>query len=99
MQGWRNTIKQIGKGTGKKAPMLKAKARELMPLCQTAIPVWIMPLNRVVESFNPSNNKFDVLIIDEASQANILALAALYLAKKSDYRWRRRTGQPGYSGC
>lgn len=82
LQGWRNTIKQIGKGTGKKAPMLKAKARELMPLCQTAIPVWIMPLNRVVESFNPSNNKFDVLIIDEASQANILALAALYLAKK-----------------
>ena len=53
-----------------------------MPLCQTAIPVWIMPLNRVVESFNPRNNKFDVLIIDEASQANILSLAVLYLAKK-----------------
>jgi len=82
LQGWRNTVKQIGKGTGKSAPMLKAKARELMPLCQMAIPIWIMPLNRVVETFDPRNNKFDVIIIDEASQANILSLAALYLAKK-----------------
>ncbi len=82
LQGWRNTIKQIGKGTGKNAPMLKAKARELIPLCQMAIPIWIMPLNRVVETFDPRNNKFDVIIIDEASQANILSLAALYLAKK-----------------
>jgi len=82
LQGWRNTVKQIGKGTGKNAPMLKAKARELMPLCQMAIPVWIMPLNRDVETFSPSNNKFDVIIIDEASQANILSLAALYMAKK-----------------
>lgn len=82
LQGWRNTVKQIGKGTGKNAPMLRAKARELMPLCQTAIPVWIMPLSRVVETFDPRNNKFDVIIIDEASQANILSLAALYLAKK-----------------
>lgn len=82
LQGWRNTIKQIGKGKGKNAPMLRAKARELMPLCQSAIPVWIMPLSRVVETFDPRNNKFDVLIIDEASQANILSLAALYLAKK-----------------
>lgn len=82
LQGWRNTVKQIGKGTGKNAPMLKAKARELMPHCQMAIPVWIMPLNRVVETFDPRDNKFDVIIIDEASQANILSLAALYLAKK-----------------
>ena len=53
-----------------------------MPLCQTAIPVWIMPLNRVVENFDPQNNKFDVVIIDEASQADILALSALYLGKR-----------------
>jgi very-short-patch-repair endonuclease len=82
LQGWSSTIKQIGKGTGKNAPRLKVKARELMPQCQTAIPVWIMPLNRVVENFDPRNNEFDVIIIDEASQANILALAALYLGNK-----------------
>jgi len=41
-----------------------------------------MPLNRVVENFDPRNNKFDVVIIDEASQSDILALSALYLGKK-----------------
>ena len=82
IEGWRTTIKQIGKGKGKTAPMLFKKARELMPLCQSAIPVWIMPLNRVAENFDPQKNKFDVVIIDEASQAGILALSALYLGKK-----------------
>lgn len=82
IEGWIQTIKQVGKGTGKKAPMLLKKARELMPLCQTAIPVWIMPLNRVTENFDPQRNKFDVIIIDEASQADILALSALYLGKQ-----------------
>ncbi len=82
IEGWRQTMRQIGKGTGKSAPKLMKKARELMPLCQSAIPVWIMPLNRVAENFDPSKNKFDVVIIDEASQANILALSALYLGKK-----------------
>lgn len=82
IQGWRQTIRQIGKGTGKSAPMLLKKARELMPLCQTAIPVWIMPLNKVAENFQPEKNKFDVVIIDEASQADILALSALYLGKQ-----------------
>jgi len=82
IEGWRQTMKQLGKGTGKRAPVLLKKARELMPLCQTAIPVWIMPLSRVVENFDPRKNKFDVIIIDEASQADILALSALYLGKK-----------------
>lgn len=83
IEGWRQTIKQIGKATSTKtAPALLNKARELMPLCQTAIPVWIMPLNRVAENFDVQKNKFDVVIIDEASQAGILALSALYLGKK-----------------
>lgn len=82
IEGWRQTIRQIGKGTGKHAPMLREKARKLMPKCQTAIPVWIMPLNRVAENFSPETNKFDVIIIDEASQADVLALSALYLGKK-----------------
>lgn len=82
IEGWRQTMRQIGKGTGKTAPMLREKARQLMPLCQTSIPVWIMPLNRVAENFDPERNKFDVIIIDEASQADILALSTLYLGKK-----------------
>lgn len=82
LQGWKMMMKKIGKGTGARAPMLKAKAQELMPDCQSAVPVWIMPLARVVDNFNPSITKFDVVIIDEASQADLMALIAVYMGKK-----------------
>ncbi|MBQ9993212.1 MAG: hypothetical protein IJP17_00690, partial [Clostridia bacterium] len=50
--------------------------------CRRAVPVWIMPMSSVAEYFEPSDEKFDVLIIDEASQADMTALISLYLAKK-----------------
>lgn len=82
IEGWRQTVRQIGKGTGKSAPRLRQKARVLMTKCQSAIPAWIMSLNKVSETFDPRSNKFDVIIIDEASQADILALSVLYLGKQ-----------------
>ena len=82
LHGWKNTVKKIGKGTGKTAPALKAKARELMSMCQTAVPCWIMPINRALESLNPKDNRFDIVIIDEASQSDISSLAILYMGKK-----------------
>lgn len=82
LTGWLDTQRAIGKGTGKKVPELKAKARRLMSECQTAVPVWIMPISRLVESFDPRNVRFDVVIIDEASQCDLLALVALYFGKK-----------------
>ncbi|WP_313640062.1 AAA domain-containing protein, partial [Paenibacillus sp.] len=82
LHGWKLLMKKAGKRTGKAAPHLLAEARKLMPICQTAVPVWIMPTYRVVDSFNPSENHFDVVIVDEASQADIMALTALYLGKQ-----------------
>lgn len=82
IEGWRQLIRKIGKGKGKRAEIYKAEARKLMPHCQSAVPVWIMPLSKVVENFNPGENRFDVVIIDEASQADVMALVALYLGKK-----------------
>lgn len=82
LQGWKLTQKKIGKGTGKKAPMLKREAQKLMAKCQSAVPAWIMPVNKALESLDPRNNKFDIVIIDEASQSDISALAIMYLAKK-----------------
>lgn len=82
LQGWKQTVKRIGKGTGKNAPMYKAKARELMAKCQTAVPGWIMPINRALESLDPRTNSFDIIIVDEASQSDISALAIVYMAKK-----------------
>src|SRR5438128_11969819 len=77
--GFVQTIRKIGKGTGKRVPELLRKARELLASARRAVPVWIMPLSRVYESFDPRETKFDVVIIDEASQSDVTALAALYL--------------------
>ena len=80
--GWKQTVKKIGKGTGKNAPALKARARELMSRCQKAVPGWIMPMGRALESLDPRKNSFDVIIIDEASQSDVSSLAILYMGKK-----------------
>ena len=53
-----------------------------MTICQKAVPAWIMPINKVIDTLNLSENKFDVVIIDEASQSDISSLALLYMAKK-----------------
>lgn len=53
-----------------------------MAKCRTAVPVWIMPLSRLVENFDFRDTQFDVLVIDEASQCDVTALLALMIAKK-----------------
>lgn len=82
LEGWRGLVKKIGKGTGKRAPQLKVQARKNMVLCQRAVPVWIMPIHKAMENLNPVKNTFDVVIVDEASQADISSLAILYMGKK-----------------
>ena len=82
LQGWKQFIEKAGKGTGKTAPHNFAEASKLMPVCQSAVPVWIMPMSRVIENFKPQTNRFDVVIIDEASQADAMALIALYMARQ-----------------
>ncbi len=81
---WAELVKRIGKGTGKRAEQLLASGnlRTAMKNCRRAVPVWIMPISSVAEFFEPSDEKFDVLIIDEASQADLTALIALYIARK-----------------
>lgn len=79
--GWGQTIKKA-KGKGKMVPQRLVEARKLMEKCRSAVPVWIMPLARVVENFHPQKGLFDVVIIDEASQCDITGLIALYLGKK-----------------
>ncbi|MEE8113453.1 MAG: AAA domain-containing protein, partial [Nitrososphaerales archaeon] len=37
---------------------------------------------RVVDNFDPRAAQFDVVIIDEASQSDVMALIAFYLGKK-----------------
>lgn len=79
--GWLDLIRKIGKGTGIRVPRLRAEAVRQMTECRAAVPVWVMPLSRVVENFDPRKSRFDVVIIDEASQSDVMALVALYLGK------------------
>ena len=81
LMGFVQTMRKVGTGRGKRAPELLRQARNLLTRARHAVPVWIMPLSRVYESFNPRETKFDVVIIDEASQSDVTALAALYLGR------------------
>jgi very-short-patch-repair endonuclease len=79
---WLQTIRKIGKGTGKKVPRLRAEARKLLKESAGAVPVWVMPLFRAVESLDAGIERFDVVIIDESSQAGVLGLLAWYMGKE-----------------
>jgi len=81
--GWLDAFKKL-KSTQKidiRAKLL-SEARKLMKNCARAVPVWIMPLSAVAENFEPASTHFDVVIIDEASQADLNALIAIYQADK-----------------
>lgn len=82
LRGWEQTIQKIGKGTGKNAPLYRKQAKEKMATCQKAVPAWIMPMNKVIDTLNPAENKFDIIIVDEASQSDLSSLILLYMAKK-----------------
>ena len=84
LKSWREAVRAMGKGTGKsnKQARLKREARLYMETCRNAIPVWIMPRYLVAEMVDPKPNRFDLIIIDEASQLGIDSLFLFYIGKK-----------------
>ncbi|MEN8182144.1 MAG: AAA domain-containing protein, partial [Myxococcota bacterium] len=82
LTGWLGLHKKIGKGGGKHVARLKEEAKKTLAECRSAVPVWIMPLSRVVECFDLATTRFDVVIIDEASQSDVLGLVAFALGKE-----------------
>jgi very-short-patch-repair endonuclease len=81
--GWLDTAKRLASTRQiDKRQTLLSEARKLMKRCSEAVPVWIMPISIMAESFDPQTTKFDVVIIDEASQADINALIPLYMGKQ-----------------
>jgi len=83
LNGWLALHKKIGRGTGKRVGHLKEEARKTLMQCRQAVPVWIMPISRVVESFDVAETRFDVVILDEASQNDVTGLVALAMAKEA----------------
>lgn len=82
LAGWLALHKKIGKGSGKNAARLKEEAKRTLIKCRPAVPVWIMPLSRVVESFDLATTRFDVVILDEASQCDILGLPVFAMGRE-----------------
>lgn len=81
--GWLDTTKRlISTRQIEKRQMLLFEARKLMKQCAPAVPVWIMPIAVMAESFDPRTTRFDVVVIDEASQADLNALIPLYMGKQ-----------------
>lgn len=80
--GWAKTTKKLGAGTVRNAHALKREAAKLMGQARAAVPVWIMPFSRLTENFDPVRDHFDVLIVDEASQEDVVGLAPFYMADK-----------------
>lgn len=75
-------VRRLGKGTGKYASKQRAEIREALDRCRPSVPVWIMPLYRIAEQFQIKPNMFDVVLVDEASQAGLEASFLQYLAPK-----------------
>lgn len=80
---WLSAVKRIGKGKGKYTDKYVKLAQEEMQKCKNSIPIWIMPVDNVIENINVSDSKFDVIICDESSQSNIFSLCVLMRGKKA----------------
>jgi very-short-patch-repair endonuclease len=53
-----------------------------MDQCRDAIPVWIMPRYLVAEMVDPAPGRYDLVIVDEASQLGVESLFLFYISKK-----------------
>ena len=83
LETWAQAMARIGKGTGKHAPRHRQTAQRAMRSAQNAVPVWIMSIAQAIASFRPGDDTaFDVVIVDEASQAPFDTLAVLGLGQR-----------------
>ncbi|TFE65867.1 AAA domain-containing protein [Methylacidiphilum caldifontis] len=79
---WQQEVKKIGKGTGKHAETHRRNAQRYMEKGYKAIPAWIMPFYKLLDSLAVNPEVFDVIIMDEASQSGPEALILFFLAKQ-----------------
>lgn len=80
--GWHDSMRKVGKGTGKHAPQYRQDAQRNLNKCRDAVPAWVMPLHRVYETIDPLPSMFDLVIVDEASQCGLESLPLMYIAKR-----------------
>ncbi|WP_405526902.1 AAA domain-containing protein [Streptomyces canus] len=83
LTSYQQNVRKLGKGTGKYAATYRRQARESLQASQAAVPAWIMPLHQVTETVPTDRaGRFDVVIVDEASQSGPEALLLAWLGAK-----------------
>lgn len=82
LEQYARLVRQFGKTGGQYREQRKADIRDAMDRCRPAVPVWIMPLYRIADQLRITPNMFDVVIVDEASQAGVEATFLQYLAPR-----------------
>ncbi|MEW5923119.1 MAG: AAA domain-containing protein [Candidatus Zixiibacteriota bacterium] len=82
MVAWQQSMRRLGKGTGKHASRHRREAQQHLNKCREAVPAWVMPLHRVWDTVDPAPGLFDIIIVDEASQCGFEANPLFYLGKK-----------------
>lgn len=75
-------VQSAGKNTGVYRNERRAEIRRAMDRCRPSVPVWIMPIYRIAEQLRVQPDMFDVIIVDEASQAGTEAVFLQYMAPK-----------------
>ncbi|MEV4733429.1 AAA domain-containing protein [Saccharopolyspora sp. NPDC049426] len=82
LNAYRAHISNIGAGTGSKVREFRRAARVAMSKAQDAVPAWVVPLPNLLENISPQRDRFDVVIVDEASQVGIEHLYLLWMAPR-----------------
>lgn len=74
--------RRLAQGKGKRSEETRRQLSVLRTQCSSAVPVWIMHIDTALKQMDLKNTVFDLIIIDEASQAELNALLLLNMAKK-----------------
>ncbi|MFJ8262876.1 hypothetical protein ACIQ4I_13125 [Rummeliibacillus sp. NPDC094406] len=82
LSAWKSYSQKIEKDEGKYTTRLNRETRKAVKRAQSSIPVWMMPIDQVIQNFPITNEKFDVIIIDESSKCDLFTINALLRGEK-----------------
>ena len=82
LRAYADAVAAGGRLSGRHADRYRQAAREAMAIAQTAVPAWVMPIAEVLATIPAVRDSFDVVIVDEGSQAGLDSLFLLWLAPR-----------------
>jgi very-short-patch-repair endonuclease len=82
LRAYADAVGAGGRSGDRHAERYRQAAREAMVIAQTAVPAWVMPIGEVLATIPAVRDSFDVVIVDEGSQAGLDSLFLLWLAPR-----------------